>query len=789
LTLCAHYVNGNGFGEDKIPMVQNNKVLTVSYGTFSCTLEGFEDSFDTMKAIAEYFRDLASDDRYFGAEPPQPDAEMLTRIAQREIDRQVEARTSDGAVHLRATAPPPEGTVVSVPADPVAAEVEAPEQAVEDEAPEQAVEAEVEAPVVEAASAAAVPVTEELSEAPAEEVSQTPAEDPASLTAEQVSAEVAPVAVETAPEAETPEPAEQLDDGLALAAVAAAVAAPETTELPPVEDIAVTEVADAGDDTVPAADSIAAKLQRIRAVVARAPRDEEFSEDEHAELFISESAVDIAAAMRLDDEAEQAAEEESQDQDEIAIALDRIDQRQTDTSDETSETKVEVEPEIQVEAEVEPEVEVVAEVEPEVEITADVEPEVEVTAEAEPEVDVTAETEAEVEITGEDTPEVEEPSAEVSDDDDSLFEDLEDSSSNKEADAPDEDANILAEVAKHTSPAEATSEEAETKPPLRARIVRVKRADVDRALESGALEEIVDEVSEQTPETSLSDADEADLLRELAAVEAELLAGDESAETPEELEETDSPEAEIDAVEEIAEEIAAASTRPAAETLDSDVSRLMAAADEKLEDPETSSSRETYDHLRAAMAAAQADRAAGGSVGSGVRDEAYREDLASVVRPRRPAAAKSNSRRPAPATRPAPLKLVAEQRIDEAPAKPSGPVRPRRIASSQAEEAEFADKGRVGGFADYATECGAAELHELLEAAASYMSFIEGRDHFSRPQLMNKVKQLDSAEFNREDGLRSFGQLLREGKIEKTSNGQFTVSGQIGFRPGERAAS
>ena len=136
------------------------------------------------------------------------------------------------------------------------------------------------------------------------------------------------------------------------------------------------------------------------------------------------------------------------------------------------------------------------------------------------------------------------------------------------------------------------------------------------------------------------------------------------------------------------------------------------------------------------------------------------------------------------APRPAPLKLVAAQRIDEgAPAQQ--PVRPRRVSAAVlGEEADSAGNG----FAAYAAERGAAELHDLLEAAAAYMSFVEGRDHFSRPQLMSKVRSAGSSDFNREDGLRSFGQLLRDGKIERSGNGQFTASGDIGFKPGKRAA-
>ena len=78
-------------------MVSSSKILTVSYGTFSCTAEGFEDPLGVVKDTTHFFRGIVHEDRFFGAEPPQFDPELAAQLLQ----AQLASEPGEGALTLQ----------------------------------------------------------------------------------------------------------------------------------------------------------------------------------------------------------------------------------------------------------------------------------------------------------------------------------------------------------------------------------------------------------------------------------------------------------------------------------------------------------------------------------------------------------------------------------------------------------------------------------------------------------------------------------------------------------------
>jgi hypothetical protein len=177
-------------------------------------------------------------------------------------------------------------------------------------------------------------------------------------------------------------------------------------------------------------------------------------------------------------------------------------------------------------------------------------------------------------------------------------------------------------------------------------------------------------------------------------------------------------------------------------------------------------------------------------------ENAFRDDLSKAVQSEQkaPVEAKAPLSRPVlrpeartERPRPAPLKLVAAQRVDVpegASAEPEGPVVPRRVAITAA---DTANNPASGSFAEFAENMGATSLTDLLEAAAAYTAFVEGAEEFSRPQILRRVRAVTTDDFHREDGLRSFADLLRAGRITKVRNGRFQVADDSRFNPERRA--
>lgn len=710
-------------------MTGASKILTVSYGTFSCTLEGFDDPFNTMKAIAEYFRDLAADDRYFGAEPPTPDAAMLHRIAEREIQRRVEAKIADNGVILRAgdSAAPmvvePQAQPRPALAEPDAATTEsvaerlqrirarqsapeglapapvAPQEAddsyIEDEHAEAPVAADP-APITLAAPV--IEVSDQIESLLAEPESAPFVEQPGEqdLAAEATQDEVEQTALDVQPApiagfedqaAEAPTSInviEAFDDDALLSRLAAPLAVEEA----PDEDAA-------GDEDLPAADFDEAGL--LARLAVEAPEPAEAAPDALSE---EEGAGDWDSAW-----------------DEDELNLQEIDFSQ-----------------------------------------------------AEP---VAAPQDA-----------VAEAPAMAAD----LIEN---------ADQPEPDAPMAAEaVAAEAVAAEVVAPAAAR---ARARVIRIRRAAVAPTPQPQTVQPEASQPAEApttgSAATALSDEEEAALQAELAALEAELVIPTPAAQ-PEPL--TAAPE--------VAPRRAV--TTPAE---DEAVNRLMAQANTEMSGEATRRRQSAIAHLKAAVAATEADRQATGQTAQprASQLDAYRSDLDRVVRPRRPVADS-----PAPVAtsgdagqRPTPLVLVSAQRIDRtetAAPRVVTPVRPRRPVPRTAEATptagqtvqmqefeaadleadEFADDLTTGNvfadatsFQDFADQLGAQNLPDLLEAAAVYCAEVLQRPEFSRPLVMRQLSALPSqSDTAREDFLRGFGTLLRQGRITKVKRGMFALT-------------
>ncbi|WP_371059264.1 hypothetical protein [Rhodosalinus sp. 5P4] len=838
-------------------MVNSNKILTVSYGTFSCTLEGFDDSFDTMKAIAEYFRDLAADDRYFGAEPPTPDAEMLARIAEREISRRVEARQEQGGIVLRPSLVAPQGRPgpqASRPEDAQTGDGQAEKAA---PAPE-AKTARTETPPAHKPEPAPAPDTESPAAtetpAPAETASAEDVDDTAAAAPEEAGAPIGD---------ERPEPQEE-----------AARAEPQA--LDDHTDASEERSEDVAADT-PAADEtgIAGSLAQTDALTAVAPESPEAAIEPAADE-VADTGIEAEAAEHDAVDAEASQDEIAEDEiAEVEVAAEDHGAEETASEEiaeeETPEAEAEVEAETEAEAETGAEAAAQADDETEAELAAPA-PAADrlsgaplaasAAAAAAMAADLPRRPAAETEAAPAPRPEITHPDpqsiaaklqriraavagslagADDGEDTVNLFTDDGRRAESGETGQiaarvlrvrrPEPEADTVSAVDPGTSTedseADVAADEdlqqafAALEAELGAAPAGAAELDAEGAVEPTAVADAEDVAADEDDldgwdtAAPLGDAEEEIAYEEEIEVSEALVvetieAEDPSAGQDAAVAETEAPDTEATAEDEreAGEPVTDATppAQPAADDADTDpdsvsdalaaaarrasrepetarrgeVTRLLDETEGQMDKPEASRRRSAIAHLRAAVAATRAEPRHADAEASEQPEEAYRADLADAVRPRRPGAGGHRTPRPEE-SRPAPLKLVAEQRVD-APAEDAGPIRPRRVTAPAAEAED------PNGFIAYVEELGVSGLPDLLEAAAAYLAHGAEDGGFSRPQLMAKLRDAQADGFSREEGLRHFGQLLREGKIVKRGGGRFGVSDDISYQPGARAA-
>ncbi len=659
-------------------MSGGNKRLTVSYGTFSCTLEGFDDAFEAMKAIAEYFRDLSAQDRYFGATPPTPDLAMLQHIAETETRRQIEARVETDGVVLKAapsgdaggpTAAPPRTAMQGPPAESVAARLARiramAAKGREGDAPPESIFAEDEG--------------EAAPETPATPLG-LPAGDPTALRFEDMGLGIAP------------------GMGLGQDPVPAGLATADDDETSGARPADIGHPA-AWPAPLPAEPALPREPQLPRAALAPvAPPPAP------ASALLDEGGLARARALHpLYDPLPRAGEAELAAPQPVAV--------------------------------------------PVPDPVADPAPEPVAAPAPEP-----APPPAGAEIV--------------------------------EADPDLMAISRMLETESGVRPAAHGS--GDVFEAVAERPAAVATGDTTDTAETGETEAMAAGQRGGVEEHLRSFLSKVRLIgrpRGPVSVRPEGAAG--AAAAP------DGAEAGFDG-------LGGPGGGEGAGPDDADVDRLVETANSRLEVAESQRRRSAISHLKAAVAATEADRQFGhgaeGEAGGAI--DRYRDDLSRIVQmPQRPESRREDmpfvlgsENRVDGAVGPGDGASAARQARSEEVDKFLGMILPRRFSAASiaslddgddemGEDEEPPARAPTLSFPRFAAVAGASDLLDLLEAAAAYLTVHEGRESFSRPQVMRKVAQLAvDEEISREDGLRSFGALLRDGRLQKARRGRFTIS-------------